>query len=307
MPDLSGISPCFDPTQSRRTQNITLGTCPQGQVTDAAVTCPRRDCAQALRNLSLGLGQTSLYSMWPHSLLFSSDEEASRALSHAFRDLEFEVETCPEIFSAVEKITSRRFDVVVSDWNEGLEAVFLLKTVRELKANHSAFTVAIAGAEAANAARDAGADLVLSRPIVPDEVKYALLTCDPFLAQMKTWLPRLGPTTVEITAARQAPPKPGRENKSAENKSAESKNSEAKVLDPLPRLRAWPSPSPPSRNVLRRSSPPNRFLTTICCIDREYKPCSKRPSPVFRRRRFLNKGVRAGYCRAWRLQWPFFP
>ncbi len=112
--------------------------------------------------------------MWPHSLLFSSDEEASRALSHAFTDLEFEVETCPEIFSAVEKITSRSFDVVVSDWNEGLEAVFLLKTVRELKANHSAFTIAIASPEAAAAALAAGADLVLGRPLLPDKVKYAL-------------------------------------------------------------------------------------------------------------------------------------
>jgi len=52
----------------------------------------------------------------------------------------------------VEKITCRSFDVVVSDWNEGLEAVFLLKTARELKANHSAFTIAIANAEAASAA-----------------------------------------------------------------------------------------------------------------------------------------------------------
>ncbi len=133
--------------------------------------------------------------MWPHSLLFSSDEEASRALSRAFRDLEFEVETCPEIFGAVEKITGCKFDVVVSDWNEGLEAVFLLKTSRELKANHSAFTIAIANAEATAAALDAGADLVLSRPIVPDEVKYALLTCDAFLAHMKSWLPNLGPSS----------------------------------------------------------------------------------------------------------------
>jgi hypothetical protein len=96
--------------------------------------------------------------MRPHSLLFSSDEEASRALSRAFRDLEFDVETCPEIFSAVEKITTRSFDVVVSDWNEGLEAVFLLKTVRELKGNHSAFTLAIANSEAVAAAHEAGAD-----------------------------------------------------------------------------------------------------------------------------------------------------
>src|ERR1700693_5255027 len=97
--------------------------------------------------------------MRPHSLLFSSDEEASRALSHAFSDLEFDVETCPEIFSAVEKITTRSFDVVVSDWNEGLEAVFLLKTVRELKGNHAAFTLAIANTADLAAAHEAAADM----------------------------------------------------------------------------------------------------------------------------------------------------
>jgi TonB family protein len=193
--------------------------------------------------------------MWPHSLLFSSDEEASRALSHAFRDLEFEVETCPEIFGAVEKITSRSFDVVVSDWNEGLEAVFLLKTVRELKANHSAFTLAIADAEAAPAAREAGADLVLSRPLVPDEIKYALLTCDSFLVQMKSWLPRLSPPQVE-----DAPAKPASnvlqhksvetrnyETKNSEKNNSESKDWENRSFDSLPRLRAWPSPPPPRR------------------------------------------------------------
>jgi TonB family protein len=192
--------------------------------------------------------------MWPHSLLFSSDEEASRALSLAFRDLEFEVKICPEIFGAVEKITSRSFDVVVADWNEGLEAVFLLKTVRELKANHSAFTIAIAQPEAAAAARQAGADLVLSRPLVPDGVKYALLTCDPFLAQMKTWLPRLEPTPLADAAANEvvADVFPGPHDRIVERKSSriassERANSENKPAEPLPRLRAWPSPPPPRR------------------------------------------------------------
>ena len=123
--------------------------------------------------------------MLPLSLLFSSDEQASHVLSQALTELEFVVECCPEIFGAVEKITSRAFDIIVSDWNEGLEAAFLLKTSRELKANHAAFTVAIADPDSAEAAHEAGADLVLSRPIVSDEVKYALLTCDPFLAHMK--------------------------------------------------------------------------------------------------------------------------
>jgi len=129
--------------------------------------------------------------MWPLSLVFSSDEQTSNSLIQALKDLEFEVESCPEIFSAVEKITSRTFDVIVSDWNEGLEAAFLLKTSRELRANHAAFIVAIADAEAITAAREAGADLILSRPIISNDVKYALLTCDQFLAHMRTWLPKL--------------------------------------------------------------------------------------------------------------------
>jgi TonB family protein len=179
--------------------------------------------------------------MWPHSLLFSSDEEASRSLSCAFRDLEFEVETCPEIFSAVEKITRRSFDVVVSDWNEGLEAVFLLKTVRELKANQTAFTIAIAGTEAATAAREAGADLVLSRPLLPDQVKYALLTCDAFLVQMKSWLPRAGHAPVASTS-----PSP--------QVSVPVATPRVKVTESVTpryvadsRLPAWPSPPPPRR------------------------------------------------------------
>jgi CheY-like chemotaxis protein len=177
--------------------------------------------------------------MWPHSLLFSSDEEASRALSTAFRDLEFEVETCPEIFGAVEKITGHKFDVVVSDWNEGLEAVFLLKTSRELKANHSAFTIAIANPEASAAAFEAGADLVLSRPIVPDEVKYALLTCDAFLAHMKSWLPNLGPAPADDPTASgaEAEPFPDFQKKASENRSSGSKVTDSKVALPT-------SPSP---------------------------------------------------------------
>jgi TonB family protein len=190
--------------------------------------------------------------MRPHSLLFSSDEEASRALSHAFKDLEFEVETCPEIFSAVEKITTRSFDVVVSDWNEGLEAVFLLKTVRELKGNHSAFTLAIANAEAASAAREAGADLVLSRPLVPDEVKYALLTCDSFLAQMKSWLTRMGPSPaepIENQAGAEPPASPSwtSENEISASEISENEILESRAFNSLPRLRPWPSPPPPRR------------------------------------------------------------
>jgi TonB family protein len=135
------------------------------------------------------------------SLLFSSDEETSRALIQTLKELELEVEHCPEIFAAVEKITSRSFDIIVCDWQEGLEAAFLLKSARELKANSGAFTIAVADADSASAAREAGANFVLRLPIVPEKAKYALLTCDEFLRHMRTWLPKLGFPTAEETAS----------------------------------------------------------------------------------------------------------
>jgi TonB family protein len=130
--------------------------------------------------------------MSPLSLLFSSDEETSHRLGQTLTELEFRVEFCPEIFAAIDKLTSKSFDVIVCDWNEGPEAAFLIKTSRELKLNQNAFTIAIAKPEARVAAQRAGADLVLSKPVVPDSAKYALLTCDLFLQRMRTWLPRIG-------------------------------------------------------------------------------------------------------------------
>lgn len=185
--------------------------------------------------------------MLPLSLLFSSDEQASHSLSQALTELEFAVECCPEIFGAVEKITSRSFDIIVSDWNEGLEAAFLLKTSRELKANHAAFTIAIADADAADAAREAGADLVLSRPLLPEGVKYALLTCDPFLAHMKTWLPKFG-----IPVAGDPPEESPAEKPAASNIDAtwSPRPRPVHLVPESPRpLRAWPSPPPPQKCV----------------------------------------------------------
>lgn len=126
--------------------------------------------------------------MLPRSLLFSSDEGTARSLGQALRELELDVEHCPEIFAAVEKLTSRSFDVVVVDWDDGVEAVFFLKTARELKTSSSAFVVAIAATGAHQAAMRVGADLVLAKPILPEQAKRELFTCDEFLRHMRKWL-----------------------------------------------------------------------------------------------------------------------
>jgi TonB family protein len=128
--------------------------------------------------------------MSPRSLLFSSNEETSRQLRQALIELELHVEHCPEIFSAVEKLTSHSFDVIAVDWDEGAEASFLLKTARELKSNQSAVTVAIVNDDASFPAAVFGVNVVLRKPVLSDEIKYSLLTCDEFLAGMRTWLAR---------------------------------------------------------------------------------------------------------------------
>src|SRR5271169_4721296 len=115
--------------------------------------------------------------MSPLTLLFSSDEETSSRLVQALRELELEIAPCPDIFTAVEWLTSRCFDVIVADWDSGPEAVFLLKNARELKLNKSAFTLAVrsgtSNLAAENETEEDIADLVLTKPLIPDQIKYA--------------------------------------------------------------------------------------------------------------------------------------
>ena len=131
--------------------------------------------------------------MLPVSLLFSSDQETSRQISQALRELELDVEYCPEIFEALQKLTTRTLNVIVADWDEGLEAGFLLKTAREMSSNRGAFAIAITNPGTTVSPRQAGAHIVLTKPIEPTQVKYALLGCDEFLKHMQSWLSQLSP------------------------------------------------------------------------------------------------------------------
>jgi TonB family protein len=128
--------------------------------------------------------------MSPVTLLFSSDAETSSRLVQALTELELAIEPCPDIFTAVEWLTSRSFDVVVADWDSGPEAAFLLKNTRELKLNKAAFTLAVRSEASNITAEEDSPDLVLTKPLVPDQIKYALLTNDRFLGCMRAWVGR---------------------------------------------------------------------------------------------------------------------
>jgi len=138
----------------------------------------------------------------PVALLFSLDQESSRPLVQAFKELEFEIEYCSDIFAAVEWLTSRSFDVIVADCDSGPEAAFLLTNSRELKLNKTAFTLALT-AGSLTAGKQDGLDLALTKPLISDQVKYSVLSNDRFLACMRAWVARgdfvQGPTPT-ITA-----------------------------------------------------------------------------------------------------------
>ena len=49
-------------------------------------------------------------------------------MTQAFGELELEVESCSDIFSALERVTGQSFDIILADLDQGPEAGFLLKT-----------------------------------------------------------------------------------------------------------------------------------------------------------------------------------
>jgi protein TonB len=124
--------------------------------------------------------------MSPKALIFSSDQETSRLVNQALTEFGFEVVACVEIFAAVEKLTSHGFDVIAADWDDGVEASFLLKTACELKANSEAFTVVMAKPELGAAARHSGANLVLNKPILPGQARQTLLGLQEFAAKFNS-------------------------------------------------------------------------------------------------------------------------
>jgi TonB family protein len=160
--------------------------------------------------------------MAQRALLFSSDPETSRRLAQALRELEFSVDHCSEIFAAVERITSHSFELIVTDWDDGVEAMFLIKTARELRLNCDAFRIVAAKPAATIAATNAGAQIVLPKPILPGQTKYTLLTSDIFVRRMKVWVPDISaeklaaplyvpapaPVVAEAIAARVRPAAP---------------------------------------------------------------------------------------------------
>ena len=111
-------------------------------------------------------------------------------MTQVLEELELQVESCHEIFQAVEKLTSSRFEVVVADFDADLEASFLLKTAGELKSSGGPCRVAIVKSEESSVAAGRMGAIVLQKPVVLEQAKYILLSSDELLRRMSKWMPQ---------------------------------------------------------------------------------------------------------------------
>ena len=113
--------------------------------------------------------------MAPRALLLSADEKVSALLSTALAAGTCKLDRCKDIFSAAEAITRDRFDLVLIDWHEALEANFLLQTARDLKSNHAVFAVGLVTPAQGREALANGVDAVLVKPFSAAQAAEMLL------------------------------------------------------------------------------------------------------------------------------------
>src|SRR5579885_2345912 len=126
--------------------------------------------------------------MLARCLLFSSRQETANPLIQALEEMEVSVQYCPEIFGAIKELTSRAYEIVAGDLDDGAEAEFLMKTVRELRLTQNAFIVAAAPERGQGPSQHSRADLVLAKPLIPEQIKFSLLMCDRFISSMRGWI-----------------------------------------------------------------------------------------------------------------------
>jgi periplasmic protein TonB len=175
--------------------------------------------------------------MLPRAILFSSDERISELLIPVFAEFGVELETCDEIFGAVERMTAGGFAALIADWSEELEASFFLKTARDLTSLKSALVLAIVKQEEVDKVFQLGVDGVLIRPLSTEQVRNTLSTVGRFNP------PPLTTSPDSVPSSRLCPDEQGATETTIASSSAIAPGPEATLFSSL----APVTPPPPSR------------------------------------------------------------
>jgi protein TonB len=109
--------------------------------------------------------------------LFTSDEGIAGTIRLVLAGLDVQGEFCSEAVTAAERIANQSFQIVIIDWDKQPEAGLLLTTARQRKASERPITLAIVSDDASvPKALQAGANSILRKPIVVNQVKDTLMT-----------------------------------------------------------------------------------------------------------------------------------
>ena len=111
------------------------------------------------------------------AFLFSADGTATSELCQVLTELGIEAELCSEMLLAVERITKEPFDALIVDWDQQTDAIFLLKSVRDLKSAAHLLTLALVKDDShLPEALQAGANSAIRKPIDPHQAHDTLST-----------------------------------------------------------------------------------------------------------------------------------
>jgi len=111
------------------------------------------------------------------ALLLSSDGTSTSTLSQVLTELGIEAEICPEMLVAVQRISQQNYDAILVDWDQEVDAISLLKTVREQKVASQALNLALVKSDKdLPRALQHGANSVIRKPIDPRQATDTLST-----------------------------------------------------------------------------------------------------------------------------------
>ncbi|MGH9496048.1 MAG: TonB family protein [Candidatus Sulfotelmatobacter sp.] len=132
--------------------------------------------------------------------LFTSDEGIAGTIRLVLSGLDVQGESCSEAVTAAERIANQAFQIVIIDWDNQPEAGLLLTTARQRKASERPITLAIVSDDASvPKALQAGANSILRKPIVVNQVKDTLMTARDLLRSKRE--PGAAPIAAKQAAA----------------------------------------------------------------------------------------------------------
>jgi DNA-binding NarL/FixJ family response regulator len=109
-----------------------------------------------------------------HSLLLSNDRNTVRVVSRVFKDLEVDMETCGETFTALSQALEHHYDAIIIDDSMEEPHVALTKLIELPSCSTSVRIVLADPAIALHPVFRASTQVVIYKPLSPDRVRHAL-------------------------------------------------------------------------------------------------------------------------------------